>query len=135
MRLLPYPPTRAEETFPLPYRSLPRAVPRRTLLPRDEGGFIVFGCLLLIVVVFVSAVLIGKLIHGPERTVLTNEGREVRHAVSDVPVTYGPRVMKRLKRGDSAWVAPVEGGEVAVYEDGEDLNVIGFAPDSLFRKK
>jgi hypothetical protein len=107
---------------------------RAPLLVRSQGGFIVFGCLILIVVVFVAAVLIGKLIHGPERTVVTNTGRELRVAKRPVEVTYGARVMKRLKPGDSVWVTPVEGGEVAVYPDRESLLVTGFAPDSLMRK-
>lgn len=111
------------------------ALPRRAPLLRGIGGFVVFGCLILIVVVFVSAVLIGKLIHGPEPTVVTAGGREVRFAARAVEVTYGARVMRRLERGDSVWVVPVGGGEVAVYEDAEELNVLGFAPDSLLRPR
>lgn len=107
------------------------ALPRRSRAPRGEDGFVVFGCLILIVVVFVSAVLLGKLIHGEPPLHLQAGTREVRHVVRPVELTYGARIVDRLERGDSVWVERVEGGEVVVYASPDALEMVGFAPDSL----
>lgn len=126
LRLFAHPagaPRLANTVLPLLCRPL-RAV-------RGPEGFIVFGCLILVVVVFVSAVLIGKLIYGPEPLNLRVGVRELRRATVPVPVRYGALEVHRLAPGDSVWVAPVEGGEVAIYLAPDALNVVGFAPDSL----
>lgn len=112
---------------PLPRR--PRAA------VRGEDGFIVFGCLILIVVVFVSAVLIGKLIHGTPPLHLKAGTRELRHAAHPVAVAYGARTLHRLEPGDSVWVERVEGGEVAVYAAPDALEMLGFARDSLLVRR
>lgn len=117
-------------------RAADRTPPRALLsAARGEDGFIVFGCLILIVVVFVSAVLIGKLIHGPERLNLKAGKRELRHAAAPVPVSYGARELHRLAPGDSVWVEPGGPGEVAVYTAPDALEMLGFAPDSLLVRR
>jgi hypothetical protein len=100
---------------------------------RGEGGFIILGCLILIVVVLVVGVLLGKIFRKQDRWIVSTEGRSVRHAVRDVEVRYADQVIRVIPRGDSAWVYPLPDGVVAVYTSPDEPQVDGFAPDSLFR--
>lgn len=94
--------------------------------PGDERGFIVFGALVLIVVVVVTAVLLGKVVRyqypdsyiDPRRT-------ERRHLVSDAEIHDAGQVVRRLRRGDSVWVSQLDNGDVAVFDE-PGKRVIGF---------
>lgn len=100
---------------------------------RGEGGFIILGCLILVIVVLTVGVLLGKIFRKQDVWIVSTEGRDVRHAVADAPVVYGETLIRVVPKGDSVWAYPLEDGVIAVYASPEATQVDGFAPDSLFR--
>jgi len=93
---------------------------------KDEGGFIIFGALILIVVLLVVGVLLGKVLRKqyPDSYI---EATAARHwVVSDTDMQMGGRTVGRLRQGDSVWATRLENGDVAVTSDRAGQKVVGF---------
>ncbi|CAA9346731.1 MAG: hypothetical protein AVDCRST_MAG68-3965 [uncultured Gemmatimonadetes bacterium] len=93
---------------------------------RDEGGFIIFGALILIVVLLVVGVLLGKVLRKqyPDSYI---EATAARHwLVTDAEMEMGGRTVGRLRQGDSVWATRLENGDVAITTDRAGRKVVGF---------
>jgi hypothetical protein len=93
---------------------------------KDEGGFIIFGALILIVVLLVTGVLLGKVfrMQYPDSYI---DATATRHwVVSDVEMKLAGRTVARLRQGDSVWATRLENGDVAITTDRAGQKVLGF---------
>lgn len=98
----------------------------------SDSGFVVLGILIFITLTFVTAVVIGKVIHRNRfRVDPPVQHRELRTVPQALDVRYGSLRTATLPAGSTVWVHPTAGQEVAVFEPGVGRRVIGFAPDSL----
>ncbi|MDP9347809.1 MAG: hypothetical protein M3P24_01470 [Gemmatimonadota bacterium] len=95
----------------------------------DSRGFIVFGALVMIVVVVVAAVLLGKVVrYQYPPPYIDPDPPQLLYLDADAEVRQGSGVTRRLRRGDSVWVAQLQNGDVAVFADGAGGEVLGFVP-------
>ena len=93
---------------------------------RDEGGFIILGGIILVLVILVVGVLLGKVlrVQYPDSYV---ESRARKHwVVDDTELQLGGRPVARLRRGDAVWASRLENGDVAVSTDSTGQKVLGF---------
>jgi hypothetical protein len=93
---------------------------------RDEGGFIILGAIVLVLVLLVVGVALGKVlrVQYPDSYV---EQRAVRQwVVTDTDLQLGGRLVARLRRGDAVWATRLENGDVAISSDAGGQKVVGF---------
>ena len=100
----------------------------------NEDGFVVLGIIILITVTFVTAVMIGKVVHRDRfRQDPPVQHRELRSVPRDAVVRYGALRTATLPAGSTIWVHPM-GAEVAVFDLASGTRIIGFMPDSLLAR-
>lgn len=93
---------------------------------RDEGGFIILGGIILVLVILVVGVLLGKVfrVQYPDSYI---ESRAQKHwVVTDTEVQMGGRPVARLRRGEAVWATRLENGDVAVSADSTGQKILGF---------
>lgn len=103
--------------------SAPRA---RSSHAGNEGGFIILGGIILVLVVLVVGVLLGKVfrVQYPDSYI---ESQARKHwVVSDTELRLGGRSVARLRPGDAVWATRLENGDVAVSTDSTGQKVVGF---------
>lgn len=100
--------------------------PARSPRVRDEGGFIILGAIVLVLVVMVVGVLLGKVfrVQYPDSYI---ESRAQKHWVlTDTELQLGGRSVARLRPGDAVWATRLENGDVAVSADSTGQKIVGF---------
>ena len=108
---------------PMRTSSAPRARPSHV---RDEGGFIILGAIVLVLVVLVVGVLLGKVfrVQYPDSYI---ESRVVKQWVlTDTEVRMGDRPVTRLRAGEAVWATRLENGDVAVPADSSGRKIVAF---------
>jgi hypothetical protein len=95
-----------------------------------QQGFIVLGLLVAVTVCMVTGALIGQIIHqhryGME---VPLESREVRYSERPVEIRYGALTTGRIAKGDSVWVRPTAGGQLAVFAGRDSQKIVGFVTE------
>ena len=92
----------------------------------NEGGFIILGGIILVLVVLVVGVLLGKVfrVQYPDSYI---ESRAIKHwVVADTELRMGGRSVQRLRPGDAVWATRLENGDVAVSTDSTGQKIVGF---------
>ncbi len=98
----------------------------KTSRTRDEGGFVILGAIVLVLVLLVVGVSLGKVlrVQYPDSYV---EQRAVRQwVVTDTDLQLGGRPVARLRRGEQVWATRLENGDIAISTDAAGQKVVGF---------
>ena len=97
--------------------------PSRT---RDEGGFIILGALILIVVLLVVGVSLGKVFRVQYPDSYIEQRAERQYVLTDTELQLGGRRVAKLRRGEAVWATRLENGDVVISSDAEGRKVVGF---------
>ncbi|HEY0154466.1 MAG TPA: hypothetical protein VGB92_20805 [Longimicrobium sp.] len=98
----------------------------RTSRTRDEGGFIILGAIVLVLVLLFVGVALGKLLRVQYPDSYVEQRAERQWVVADTDLQLGGRPVARLRRGEQVWATRLENGDIAVTSDAGGQKVIGF---------
>ena len=98
----------------------------RTSRTRDEGGFIILGGIILILVLLVVGVSLGKVFRVQYPDSYVEQRAERQWVVTDTDVRLGGRPVAKLRRGEAVWATRLENGDVAISSDAGGQKVVGF---------
>lgn len=110
------------ESFRAPARA-PRLRPSRA---RDEGGFIILGALILIVVALVVGVSLGKVFRVQYPDSYVEQRAQRQYVITDTELQLGGRSIAKLRRGEAVWATRLENGDVAISTDAGAQKILGF---------
>ena len=99
---------------------------QRTPRMRDEGGFVILGAIVLVLVLLVVGVSLGKVLRVQYPDSYVEQRAERQWVVTDTDVQLGGRPVARLRRGDAVWATRLENGDIAITSDAGGQKVIGF---------
>ena len=92
----------------------------------DEGGFIILGGIILVLVILVVGVLLGKLFRVQYPDSYVEAGAARQWVLTDTHVDLGGRTVAQLRRGDTVWTTRLPNGDIAVIADSTGSRVVGF---------
>ena len=98
----------------------------RTSRTRDEGGFIILGAIVLVLVLLFVGVALGKLLRVQYPDSYVEQRAERQWVVADTDLQLGGRPVARLRRGEQVWATRLENGDIAITSDAGGQKVIGF---------
>ncbi len=93
---------------------------------RNEGGFIILGALILIVLLLVVGVSLGKVFRVQYPDSYVEARAERRFVLTDTELQFGGKSVAKLRRGDTVWATRLENGDVAISSDAGARRIIGF---------
>lgn len=98
----------------------------RTSRTRDEGGFVILGAIVLVLVLLVVGVSLGKVLRVQYPDSYVEQRAERQWVVTDTDLQLGGRAVARLRRGEAVWATRLENGDVAISSDAGGQKVVGF---------
>ncbi len=111
---------------PEPFRAPALSPRRRPSRTRDEGGFIILGGIILILVLLVVGVSLGKVLRVQYPDSYVEQRAQRQYVLTDTDLQLGGRSVARLRRGDTVWATRLENGDVAISSDAGGEMVLGF---------
>lgn len=99
---------------------------RRASRTRDEGGFIILGGIILVLVLLVVGVSLGKVLRVQYPDSYVEQRAQRQYVLTDTELQLGGRAVARLRRGEAVWATRLENGDVAISADQDGRKVIGF---------
>ncbi|HEX8212290.1 MAG TPA: hypothetical protein VF584_19095 [Longimicrobium sp.] len=93
---------------------------------RDEGGFIILGAIVLVLVLLVVGVSLGKVLRVQYPDSYVEQRAERQWVVADTDLQLGGRPVARLRRGEPVWATRLENGDIAISSDARGQKVVGF---------
>ena len=93
---------------------------------RDEGGFIILGGIILVLVLLIVGVSLGTVVRVQYPDSYVEQRAERRWIVTDTDLQLGGRPVARLRRGEAVWATRLENGDIAISSDAGGQKVIGF---------
>lgn len=99
---------------------------RSTSRTRDEGGFIILGAIVLVLVLLVVGVALGKVLRVQYPDSYVEQRAERQWVVADTDLQLGGRPVGRLRRGEPVWATRLENGDIAISSDAAGQKVVGF---------
>lgn len=99
---------------------------QKTSRTRDEGGFIILGGIILVLVLLVVGVSLGKVLRVQYPDSYVEQRAERQYVLTDTDLQLGGRSVAKLRRGEAVWATRLENGDVAISADEDGRKVIGF---------
>jgi hypothetical protein len=93
---------------------------------RDEGGFIILGAIVLVLVLLVVGVSLGKVVRVQYPDSYIEQRAQRQYVLTDTELRLGGQAVARLRRGDVVWATRLENGDVVISSDADGRKVVGF---------
>lgn len=93
---------------------------------RDEGGFIILGGIILVLVLLIVGVSLGKVLRVQYPDSYVEQRAERQYVLTDTDLQLGGRSVARLRRGAAVWATRLENGDVAISSDAGGQKIVGF---------